>query len=55
MGGMECVITGVMDEFQPLLKKWRYSREVFTFSATFVSFLVSITNITKVTCPVFAF
>nr|XP_018904109.1 PREDICTED: sodium-dependent noradrenaline transporter-like [Bemisia tabaci]XP_018904110.1 PREDICTED: sodium-dependent noradrenaline transporter-like [Bemisia tabaci] len=45
MGGMECVITGIMDEFFHDKRRER-AREVFAFCAILVSFLVAIVNVT---------
>ncbi|XP_034256150.1 sodium-dependent noradrenaline transporter-like [Thrips palmi] len=46
MGGMECVITGLMDEFHDFFHGRRYAREVFTFCAICVSFCVALINVT---------
>ncbi|XP_075210738.1 sodium-dependent noradrenaline transporter-like [Lycorma delicatula] len=46
MGGMECVITGLMDEFHSFFKGRRYAREIFTFCAVVTSFSVAIVNVT---------
>ena len=51
MGGMECVITGIMDEFRTIFNRWKYSRETFTLGATLFSFCIAITNVTKVSNP----
>lgn len=48
MGGLECVITGLMDEFSGFFKKRKYSREIFTFSIIVVSFSVGLINVTPV-------
>ncbi|XP_017781709.1 PREDICTED: sodium-dependent noradrenaline transporter-like isoform X1 [Nicrophorus vespilloides] len=46
MGGLECVITGIMDEFEPLFKKCKLSREVFTLIVIILSFSVATINVT---------
>ncbi|KAJ1519377.1 hypothetical protein ONE63_004670 [Megalurothrips usitatus] len=46
MGGMECVITGLMDEFHGFFHGRRYAREVFTLCAVCVSFCVALINVT---------
>ena len=48
MGGMECVITGIMDEFRDFFRQHRYSREIFTLTMVGISYCVAISNITKV-------
>ena len=48
MGGLECVITGLMDEFRDVFRRFRISREVFTAIVVFVSFLVALSCITPV-------
>lgn len=48
MGGMECVITGLMDEFHDFFKVSKYSREIFTFCAVLVSFSIALVNVTPV-------
>lgn len=48
MGGLECVITGLMDEFSSFFKKRKYSREIFTFIVILVSFSVGMINVTPV-------
>lgn len=48
MGGLECVITGLMDEFSTFFRERRYSREVFTFGVILVSFSVALINVTPV-------
>ncbi|GAB6020696.1 hypothetical protein CHUAL_003365 [Chamberlinius hualienensis] len=47
MGGLESVITGIKDEFHSFFSKFRFSREIFTAVIMVVSFLVSITNLTR--------
>lgn len=49
MGGLECVITGLMDEFSSFFKGHKYSREIFTFAVILVSFSVALINVTPVT------
>lgn len=48
MGGLECVITGLMDEFCLFFAKKKYAREIFTLCAIFVSFSVATINVTPV-------
>jgi hypothetical protein len=48
MGGLECVITGLMDEFRDFFRRFRISREIFTAVVVFVSFLVALSCITPV-------
>ncbi|KAI4467594.1 sodium/chloride dependent transporter [Holotrichia oblita] len=45
MGGLECVITGLMDEFSVFFK-WKNSREVFTLVVILMSFSVALINVT---------
>ncbi|XP_035703379.1 sodium-dependent noradrenaline transporter isoform X1 [Folsomia candida] len=47
MGGIECVVTGITDEFKAWFKRWKFGREVFTFFIVFISFLISIINVTR--------
>ncbi|XP_077503296.1 sodium-dependent noradrenaline transporter-like isoform X1 [Amblyomma americanum] len=47
MGGLESVITGLMDEFKTFFSRWRYRREVFTAIVICASFCVSIVNVTR--------
>lgn len=49
MGGLECVITGLMDEFQTFFKRHKITREMFTGIVVFVSFLVAMSCVTPVT------
>lgn len=49
MGGLECVITGLLDEFKDFFEKYRVSREAFTGVVVFSSFLVALSCITPVT------
>jgi len=46
MGGLECVITGLMDEYQEFFRRRGISREVFTGFVVFSSYLVAITCVT---------
>ncbi|KAK6622530.1 hypothetical protein RUM44_002342 [Polyplax serrata] len=46
MGGMECVITGLMDEFHNFFKGNKHSREIFTLCAVTVSFSIALVNVT---------
>ena len=46
MGGLECVITGLMDEFKPTFTKWKISREIFTGFIVIVSFFVALCCVT---------
>jgi hypothetical protein len=46
MGGLECVITGIMDEYQEFFQKRRISREVFTGFVVFSSYAVANTCVT---------
>ena len=48
MGGLEAVITGIMDEFKPIFKRWRSSREAFTAAVVVSAFLLAIPNVTNV-------
>lgn len=48
MGGLECVITGLMDEFSIFFKKKKYSREIFTLIVILTSFSVALINVTPV-------
>ncbi len=48
MGGLEAVITGVMDEFRGVFRRWRYSREVFTGAVVLSAFLLAVPNVTNV-------
>ncbi|KAL1431859.1 hypothetical protein MTO96_013951 [Rhipicephalus appendiculatus] len=47
MGGLESVITGLMDEFKTFFSRWRCRREVFTAVVICASFCVSIVNVTR--------
>ncbi len=51
MGGLECVITGILDEFKDFFKRHRISREAFTGIVVFSSFLVALSCVTPVRCP----
>jgi len=46
MGGLECVITGIMDEFKTFFQRHNISREIFTGLVVFSSFLVAIVCVT---------
>ncbi|XP_074035865.1 sodium-dependent noradrenaline transporter [Leptinotarsa decemlineata] len=46
MGGLECVITGLMDEFSSFFRNRRYSREIFTLGIIICSFCVALINVT---------
>lgn len=48
MGGLECVITGLMDEFNGFFKKQKWPRERFTFAVIGISFCVALINVTPV-------
>ena len=48
MGGLECVITGIMDEFKTFFQRHNISREIFTGLVVFSSFLVAIVCVTPV-------
>jgi solute carrier family 6 noradrenalin transporter-like protein 2 len=48
MGGMECVITGLMDEFHSFFQGRRFAREIFTLGAAVVSFSIALINVTPV-------
>ncbi|XP_059477468.1 sodium-dependent noradrenaline transporter-like isoform X2 [Neocloeon triangulifer] len=46
MGGMECVITGLMDEFKGFFHGRKYAREIFTLCAVSLSYCVALVNVT---------
>ncbi|KYB26417.1 sodium-dependent noradrenaline transporter isoform X1 [Tribolium castaneum] len=46
MGGLECVITGLMDEYSNFFKSRKHSREIFTLGVIIVSFSVALINVT---------
>jgi len=46
MGGLECVITGLMDEYQDTFRRRGISREMFTGFVVFSSYVVAITCVT---------
>lgn len=46
MGGLECVITGLMDEFKDFFKRWHINREIFTGMIVSVSFVVALCCVT---------
>jgi hypothetical protein len=48
MGGLECVITGLMDEFKDFFQRWKISREIFTGFIVIVSFFVALCCVTPV-------
>ena len=48
MGGLECVITGLMDEFDAQFKKVKIKREAFTGFIVFFSFFVAMCCVTPV-------
>ena len=48
MGGLECVITGLMDEYQDTFRRRGISREMFTGLVVFSSYIVAITCVTPV-------
>lgn len=48
MGGLECVITGLMDEFHSYFKGYKHAREAFTLCAVIVSFCIATFNVTPV-------
>lgn len=48
MGGLECVITGLTDEFSHFFKKRKISRETFTLVVIILSFSVALVNLTPV-------
>lgn len=48
MGGLECVITGLMDEYNSFFKKRNWARERFTFAVIGISFCVALINVTPV-------
>lgn len=48
MGGLECVITGLMDEFAVFFREKKYAREIFTLVVILTSFSVALINVTPV-------
>ena len=48
MGGLECVITGLMDEFRDTFRRRGISREMFTGFVVFFSFIMASTCVTPV-------
>ncbi|KAH1000895.1 hypothetical protein HUJ04_013166 [Dendroctonus ponderosae] len=48
MGGLECVITGLMDEFSSFFRQRKYAREIFTLIVILTSFSVALINVTPV-------
>ena len=53
MGGLECVITGLMDEFESQFKRFKIKREAFTGFIVFFSFFVAMCCVTPVWVSVF--
>lgn len=49
MGGLESVITGLMDEFNFHIGKYKIPRELFTVCVLCASFSMSMVNVTRVT------
>lgn len=47
MGGLESVITGLMDQYKDCFVKWKYSREIFTAFIMFTSFCMALINVTR--------
>ncbi|KAG8180089.1 hypothetical protein JTE90_027869 [Oedothorax gibbosus] len=47
MGGLESVITGLMDEFRPFFGRCKFSREIFTFFVLLTSFSMTLINVTR--------
>lgn len=47
MGGLECIITGLMDEYGKFFPK-KYTRELFTLLIVGFSFCVALINVTPV-------
>ncbi|GBO11783.1 Sodium-dependent noradrenaline transporter, partial [Araneus ventricosus] len=47
MGGLESVITGLMDEFKDFFDRRKYSREIFTSFVLFTSFCMTLINVTR--------
>ncbi|KAG8202006.1 hypothetical protein JTE90_010377 [Oedothorax gibbosus] len=47
MGGLESVITGILDECSGFFTKWKINREVFTAVVLATSFCVSLVNVTR--------
>lgn len=48
MGGLECVITGLMDEFSSYFRNRKYAREIFTLVIIITSFSIALINVTPV-------
>lgn len=55
MGGLECVITGLMDEFSIFFKEKKYAREIFTLIVILTSFSVALINVTPVSSFIISF
>ncbi|XP_003738199.2 sodium-dependent noradrenaline transporter-like [Galendromus occidentalis] len=47
MGGLESVITGLMDEFKFRIGRWKIPRELFTVFVLCASFSMSMINVTR--------
>nr|AGY96957.1 high-affinity octopamine transporter protein 1 [Limulus polyphemus] len=47
MGGLESVITGLLDEFHTYFTRWRFRREIFTAVIISVSFIIGMVNVTR--------
>ena len=52
MGGLECVITGLMDEYKEFFRKRGISREMFTGFVVVCSYIVAIMCVTPVSADV---
>ena len=50
MGGLECVITGLMDEYKETFRRRGISREMFTGFVVVCSYVVAIMCVTPVSC-----
>ena len=48
MGGLECVITGIVDEFGADFRRWHLNRRVVTLLIVASSFLVALISLTPV-------
>jgi len=55
MGGLESVITGIIDEFPNFFRKFKWHREIFTGVVVFVSFLFALASVTSVSVYVILF
>uniref|UniRef100_T1J4W0 Transporter n=1 Tax=Strigamia maritima TaxID=126957 RepID=T1J4W0_STRMM len=47
MGGLECVVTGLLDEFRHMFKGCPHLRQLFTAVVVFASFFVALVNVTR--------